>query len=106
MAFIEWPRDRKGRALARAYLPTFAAMVIGVLWVVLNQITGGGGPQAGLGIAVFLASQAALFTIAFGLRNNVRGAPANGYPLTWRRLSLGLELPAALQLLRQPQTRR
>ncbi|MGH3465391.1 MAG: hypothetical protein ACRDP9_28310 [Kribbellaceae bacterium] len=107
MAFIEWPRDRKGRALARAYLPTFAAMVIGVLWVVLNQITGGGGSQAGLGIAVFLASQAALFTIAFGLRDNVRGAPAaNGYPLAWHRLSLGLELLAAMKLLRQPQTRR
>lgn len=79
-------------------------MVAGVVWSVLNQLTGGGGLQAILGFGLFLASQAALIALAFALRNNVRDAPAtgNGYQLAWRRLTLGLELTPALKLLRKP----
>jgi apolipoprotein N-acyltransferase len=100
---MDWPRDRTGRILAGAYLAGFVATLIGIVWTLINQWTGGSGPQTVVGGVFFAAGLLALFA-AFALRD--RGAAESRESAwrkterVWHRLALGRELRAAVQLLR------
>ncbi|WP_432948096.1 hypothetical protein ACQPXM_12760 [Kribbella sp. CA-253562] len=97
---MNWPEGNKGRTLAGTYLIAFVAMVIGLVWTLYNQATGGGGAQLAVGIALFVVAQVVITAIAFGLRNALPGKTDLGYQQAWHRLTLGRELATAARLLR------
>jgi hypothetical protein len=97
---MNWPEGTKGRTLAGIYLIAFVAMVIGLVWTLYNQATGGDGAQLAVGAALFVVAQVTITAMAFGLRNALPGKPDLGYQRVWQRLSLGRELATAARLLR------
>lgn len=77
--------------LAVVYLAAFAAMLIGVVWTLVNQLTGGAGVQATIGVVLFVAGQLTIVALAYRLR------AGTDYSRAWQRLSLGLEVRPALR---------
>jgi hypothetical protein len=97
---MNWPEGSKGRTLAGIYLIAFVAMVIGLVWTLCNQATGGGGAQLAIGVVLFVVAQVTITAMAFGLRNSLPGKTDLGYQRAWQRLTLGRELATAARLLR------
>ncbi|GAA1557427.1 hypothetical protein GCM10009789_08500 [Kribbella sancticallisti] len=92
---MTWTEHPKARALAAAYVLGFLAWLVGVLWILSLQFTGGTGPQFVGGIILFAVGQALITAIAFTLRARFR----DSFSQAWHHLSLGLGLPAAVKLL-------
>ncbi|MFC0626293.1 hypothetical protein [Kribbella deserti] len=98
MTAINWPTGSQGQTFARAYLAAFPLMVAGIAWVLIGQATGNtDGPAYLIAVVVFLISQAILVALAMALRSR---SSSGNYAQNWQRLSLGLELRAALAVLR------
>ena len=97
---MDWTKETHGRLLATAYIVGFVAWLIGVVWILYNQFTGGSGPQMTVGIVFFAIGQVLLMIVAFTLRKRFQTSrTASSWQQAWRRLTLGLELPRALRLL-------
>jgi hypothetical protein len=77
--------------------------VIGLLWTLVNQATGGSGARMTVGIVLFLVGQAGIYALAHGLRAGVpnQTGTRNGSTVqrAWQRLASGLELPNAYRRL-------
>jgi hypothetical protein len=67
---MNWPGQRRGRILAGVYVVAFAAMLVGLVWTLGNQATGGGGAQL---IAGFAATEP---PVVNHQRRTVRGEPS------------------------------
>ena len=100
---MNWGGVRSGRQLAGVYLAAYAALVIGVVLVVGSQITSGGGAVP-IGGVLFIASQVAMYALAYRLRDAVPLGPNNKsgdrLRLAWNRLALGRELAGAWRVVR------
>ncbi|TDD15176.1 hypothetical protein E1218_31935 [Kribbella turkmenica] len=92
------------RAAAGGYIALFGANWAGVVLVLIGQMTGAP-PTAIAGIVLFGIGQAGINVLAFALRRwpvpaGRFDARASNVSRAWHRLTLGLEVPAALRALR------
>ena len=101
---MNWGGVQSGRQLAGVYLTAYAALVIGVVLVVGSQITGIGSVAVPIGGVLFIASQVAMYALAYRLRDAVPLGPNNKSSdrlgLAWNRLALGRELASAWRVVR------
>jgi hypothetical protein len=97
---MDWTKLPKPRLLAAAYILAFLSWVVGVVLVIYSQATGSEGTQLTIGIVLFAIGQAIITALAFALRTPT--ANRDAFSRAWNRLNLGLELPAALHLIRTP----
>lgn len=101
---MNWPGGDKGRILAGLYLFAFVAMVVGLVWTLYNQTTGGDGAQMAAGGATFVIAQLIIAAMAVGLRAalpDAKGAEGSfQYQRAWQRLTLGRELGTAMHRLK------
>jgi apolipoprotein N-acyltransferase len=97
---MDWAKEANARPLATAYLVGFLAWLIGVVWILSNQATGGAVAGMVVGIILFAIGQALISVVAFTLRKNFQTSKtASSFSQAWQRLSVGLEIPPALRLL-------
>jgi glycerol-3-phosphate acyltransferase PlsY len=97
---MDWTKEASPRLLATAYVVGFVAWLIGVLWILYNQFTGGSAAAMIVGIILFAIGQALISIVAFTLRHNFQTASStSSFSQAWQRLSTGLELAPALRLL-------
>jgi hypothetical protein len=104
---MSWPEGVLGRALAGTYLAGWVTWLIGVVWTLIGQLTGGSESAAGVIAGVlFFAGALGVTAVAIRLRNHVSKpagrftASATGYQRAWNRLMLGMELRAAVRVLK------
>jgi hypothetical protein len=97
---MDWTKETHGRLLATAYIVGFVAWLIGVVWILYNQFTGGSAAQMTVGIVFFAIGQVLLMIVALTLRKRFQTSRApSSFSQAWQRLTLGLELPPAVRLL-------
>jgi glycerol-3-phosphate acyltransferase PlsY len=97
---MDWTKEANARLLATAYVLGFVAWLIGVLWILYNQFTGGSAAAMIVGIILFAIGQALISVVAFTLRHNFQtAASTSSFSQAWQRLSMGLELPPAFRLV-------
>lgn len=77
--------------LAVVYLAAFGAMLVGIVWTLVNQLTGRAGVEVTAGVVLFLGGQLTIVGLAHRLRAGTE------YSRAWQRLSLGLEVRPALR---------
>ena len=101
---MNWGGVRRGRLLAGIYLAAYVAWVIGLVLVIGSQIAGGGTLAVVIGAVLFLASQGAMFALAFRLRDAMPVGSdrkdRDRLAFTWNRLMVGRELPGAWRVVR------
>lgn len=90
------------RPQAGIYLALLVANWAGVVLVLISQT--GAASTAVAGIVLFAVGQAGIYTLAFALRRlpvpaGRFDAKASNFSRAWHRLTLGLEVPAALRAL-------
>jgi hypothetical protein len=102
---MDWSGGRYERILAGAYLAGWAVWLIGVIWTLINQATGGTGLQVVIAGVLFFGGLLAITAVAYFLRNRVPTqavrftAKASSYQRAWHRLALGIELSRAWRAL-------
>ncbi|TCO48270.1 hypothetical protein EV646_10487 [Kribbella antiqua] len=94
---MDWSAGRNGRVLAGVYLAGFTASLIGLVWTLVNQLTGGGGSQEVVGGVLFVGGQLVIYGLVRGLMQP--GGRRDAGRL-WNRLVLGRELVGAWRALR------
>ncbi len=92
------------RTPAAAYLALFVANWAGVVLALIGQLTGADSTVIA-GIVLFAIGQAGINALAFALRRlpvetGRLDARASNVSRTWHRLTVGLEVPAALRAVR------
>jgi glycerol-3-phosphate acyltransferase PlsY len=97
---MDWTKETHARSLATAYVVGFVGWLIGVLWILYNQFTGGSAAAMIVGIVLFAIGQALISVVAFTLRTNFQtSTKASSFKLAWQHLAMGLELPTAGRFL-------
>ncbi|MFK4088650.1 hypothetical protein ACI2LF_31340 [Kribbella sp. NPDC020789] len=97
---MDWTRQAHARLIAAAYSVAFLGWLIAVVWILYGQFTGASAGTMVVSIVIFAISQALMITVAFSLRKSFPTSRApSSFSQAWQRLSLGLELPAAIKLL-------
>jgi hypothetical protein len=98
---MDWTKVARARLVAAVYVVGFLAWLLGVVWILYNQVAGGSAAAMTVGIVLFAIGQAAISTVAFALRKEFPGTTPRqtSFSRAWQHFSLGLEVPAALRLL-------
>jgi hypothetical protein len=98
---MDWTKEANARLLATAYIVGFVAWLIGVLCILYNQFTAGAVAGMIVGAILFVIGQVLICVVAFTLRSNFQtSASTSSFSQAWQRLSVGLELPPAVRVLR------
>lgn len=101
---MKWISSPGWRGLAYAYLIAFPCMTLGLVWILLNQITGASEHAFVPGTILFVVGQLSIASIAFIGRHRTvtSGRPRqSGYHKNWLDLTLGRELGSAFRAVRQ-----
>ena len=96
---MDWSGGRNARLLAGTYLGSWVSWLIGVIWMLIIQLsTSAGPPQAAIAGVLLVAGVIGVTALAYALRDRVPKqagrlmANATGYQRAWQRMMLGLEL--------------
>jgi biotin transporter BioY len=99
---MKWISNPRWRFLAYAYIVAFACMTLGLVWILLNQITGASEHAFLPGTVLFVVGQLAIASIAFMGRHRAVGrSRQSGYHKNWVDLTLGRDLGSAFRVARQ-----
>ncbi|WP_432880767.1 hypothetical protein ACQPYH_35930 [Kribbella sp. CA-245084] len=104
---MTWPEGVLGRRLAGTYLAGWLSWLIGVVCVLSVQLAGVAEPLVMvIGTVLFFAGAIGVLAVAVQMRNRVSApagkfsAGATGYQRAWHRMMLGLELRAAVRVVK------